>query len=96
MSIIKKPIITEKMTAISDKLGRYGFIVERKATKEQIKAVIEKLYNVEVDRVNTMIQPARRASKFTKTGFHTGRKPIYKKAIIKLKEGQVIDFFANV
>lgn len=96
MSIIKKPIITEKMTAISEKLGRYGFIVDRKATKPQIKAVIEKLYAVEVDTINTMIQPARRSSKFTKTGFHTGRKPIYKKAIVKLKEGQVIDFFANI
>ena len=54
MNIIQKPIITEKMTAISEKLQQYGFIVDKRANKLQIKKAIKDLYGVEVITVNTM------------------------------------------
>ena len=54
MIIIKKPVITEKMTAISEKLNRYAFIVDKRANKIQIKEAVEKLYGVKVAAVNTM------------------------------------------
>ena len=54
MDIILKPIITEKMTATGEKLDRYGFFVQKKANKLQIKKAVEELYGVEVKEVNTM------------------------------------------
>jgi large subunit ribosomal protein L23 len=53
--ILKKPLITEKMTAIMDKRGQYGFVVDKKSTKDEIKKAIEDFYGVEVASVNTMI-----------------------------------------
>ncbi|MDX5320574.1 MAG: 50S ribosomal protein L23 [Bacteroidota bacterium] len=96
MSVLKKPLITEKQTAATDKLGRVGFVVDRHATKGQIKAEIEKMYGVEVASINTMVMAPKTKSKYSKTaGFVNGRTPIYKKAIVTLKSGQ-IDFFENI
>ena len=53
-NILVKPLITEKMTAITDKSGRYGFIVRPDADKAQIKAAVEKAYGVTVKKVNTI------------------------------------------
>ena len=53
MSIIVKPVITEKMTALGEKLNRYGFVVEKTANKVEIKSAVEKLYGVTVESVNT-------------------------------------------
>ena len=55
MDILVKPIVTEKMTAQGERFSRYGFIVQRGATKPQIKKAIESLYNVSVETVNTMV-----------------------------------------
>ncbi len=96
MSILKRPLLTEKMTKIADKTAQVGFVVEKTATKEEIKSVIEKTYNVEVERVNTILVRGKRKSRFTKSGVVNGKKPNYKKAIIQLKEGQKIDFFENI
>lgn len=97
MSVLKKPLITEKMTAATDKNGSIGFIVDRNATKEQIKSEIEKLYGVEIASINTMVVAPKSKSKYSKTaGFTKGRTVIYKKAIITLKEGKKIDFFENI
>jgi len=96
MNVIKKPIITEKMTAISEKFNRYGFVVDRRADKLQIKKAVEELYNVEVERVNTLIQRGKDASRHTKSGFIRGSKNSFKKAFVQLKGDQRIDFYSNI
>jgi large subunit ribosomal protein L23 len=96
MSILKKPLITEKYTRISEKLGHYGFVVDKKATKPEIIREIEKMYNVKVDSISTMVYSGKTKTRFTKKGIFSGRKPGFKKAIVKLQEGQTIDFFQNI
>lgn len=97
MSVIIKPLVTEKMTKITEKMSnRYGFIVERKADKLQIKKAVEALYNVQVVKVNTLIAPAKKRNRYTKAGIISGRVPSYKKAIVTLAEGNSIDFYSNI
>ena len=96
MIIIKKPVITEKMTAISEKLNKFAFIVDKRANKIQIKDAVEKLYDVKVVAVNTMNYDGKRKSRYTKAGVITGRTAAFKKAIVTLKEGDTIDFFSNI
>ena len=96
MSIIIKPIITEKMTQMGEQLNRYGFVVDRRANKLQIKKAINDLYGVDVADVNTMVYSGKNKSRFTKGGVITGRTNTYKKAIITLAEGETIDFYSNI
>ncbi len=96
MIIIKKPVITEKMTAISEKLNKFAFIVDKRANKYQIKDAVEKLYNVDVVAVNTMNYSGKKKSRYTKSGVITGRTVGFKKAVVTLKEGDTIDFFSNI
>jgi len=96
MIIIKKPVITEKMTAISEKLNRYAFIVDRHANKIQIKESIEELYGVKVTDVNTMIIKGKPKSRYTKSGVIKGYTSDYKKAVVTLAEGEKIDFYSNI
>ena len=96
MIIIKKPVITEKMTAISEKLNKYAFIVDKNVNKIQIKEAIEKLYDVKVEAVNTMNYDGKKKSRYTKAGVISGRRPAFKKAVVTLKEGDTIDFFSNI
>jgi len=96
MIIIKKPVITEKMTAISEKLNKFAFIVDKRANKIQIKEAVEKFYDVKVVAVNTMNYDGKRKSRYTKAGVITGRTASFKKAIVTLKEGDTIDFFSNI
>ena len=96
MSILIKPIITEKMTAQSEKLNRYGFIVDKKANKIEIKQAVEKMYNVNVKDVNTLNYLGKRSSRYTKSGMISGRKNNIKKAVITLHDGEVIDFYSNI
>jgi large subunit ribosomal protein L23 len=95
-SILKKPLITEKSQLATDKYQKYGFVVEKKATKTEIKAEIEKLYGVSVQTVNTMVYAGKAKSKYTKRGVFSGRTPAFKKAFVTLQEGESIDFFENV
>jgi large subunit ribosomal protein L23 len=95
MSVLKKPVVTEKYLELAKKRNQYGFICTKKATKDEIKAEVEKVYEVEVVRVNTMIYPGKSKSRFTKKGFVEGRTIAYKKAVVTLKEGQTIDFYGN-
>ncbi len=95
-SIIIKPLITEKMTGITEKLNKFGFVVRKEATKVQIKKEVEALYDVNVADISTMIYQGKRKSRYTKTGFITGKKAAFKKAIITLKEGQTIDFYSSI
>ncbi len=96
MNIIIKPVITEKMNQISEDMNRYGFIVERRANKIQIKEAVEELYDVKVKTVKTMRYPGKEKSRYTKSGFVSGRTNAYKKAIVVLAEGDVIDFYSNI
>jgi large subunit ribosomal protein L23 len=96
MSVIIKPIITEKMTQMGDKLNRYGFLVDRKANKLQIKAAIKDIYGVEVSEVNTMTYKGKKKTRYSKTGIITGRSSSYKKAIVTLAKGETIDFYSNI
>jgi large subunit ribosomal protein L23 len=96
MDILIKPLVTEKMTDQAERYNRYGFIVERRATKPQIKKAVESLYDVTVEAVNTMIYGGKVKSRFTKGGVITGKTVSYKKAIVTLVEGESIDFYSNI
>lgn len=112
MTFIVKPLVTEKMTKLTDKSSvaktykvkgqertkkaetKYGFIVLPEANKLQIKKEIETRYNVTVLDVNTMVYAGKRQSRYTRKGLVKGQKNSFKKAIVTLKEGDVIDFTA--
>ena len=96
MDIIIKPVITEKMTEMGESLNRYGFVVNRKANKLQIKKAVEDLYGVEVVSVNMMTYRGKTKSRFTRTGIISGKTASYKKAIITVAEGETIDFYSNI
>ena len=96
MDILVKPLITEKMTDQAERFNRYGFVVDRRATKPQIKKAVESLYNVTVDSVNTMVYGGKMKSRYTKGGIITGKTVSYKKAIVTLAEGESIDFYSNI
>lgn len=93
---IKKPVITEKATSLSEKNGAYTFKVVKSASKYQIKKAVEEMYNVSVVSVNTMIVKGKNKSRYTKAGLVQGKTSDYKKAIVVLKEGDKIDFFSNI
>ncbi|MFO7998930.1 MAG: 50S ribosomal protein L23 [Bacteroidales bacterium] len=97
MEVLIKPLITEKMTAVTEKFpNRYGFVVDKRATKGQIKQAVEEMYGVSVASVNTMVFLGKRKSRFTRTGLQSGRKNSFKKAIVTVNEGQNIDFYSNI
>ncbi len=97
MAFIVKPLVTEKMTNITEKQpNRYGFVVRPEANKLQIKAEVEALYKVSVVDVNTMNYAGKRSSRYTKAGLIRGQKSAFKKAIVTLKEGDMIDFYSNI
>ena len=95
--IIEKPILTEKMTAQSETLKRYGFVVSKDANKIEIKNAVEKLYGVAVDSVNTMnYGGGKKKMKHTNKGVIYQRNKAYKKAIVTLAEGDTIDLYENI
>lgn len=116
MNIIIKPLISEKMTRLTEaaaapkltriqrKKGkpepvahnRYGFIVDKRANKIEIKKAVEEFYNVKVLDVNTMNYAGKNKSRYTKAGFLTGRTNAYKKAIVTLAPDNTIDFYASI
>lgn len=95
MSILKSPLVTEKVSSLNEK-GKYGFIVDIHANKVEIKNAVEKMYGVNVSKVNTMLVMGKQKVRFTKAGTLAGQKPNYKKAIVTLAQGEVIDFYSNV
>ncbi len=96
MNVLIKPIITEKMTADSELYNRYGFVVDPKANKLQIKDAVEAAYGVSVKKVRTMNYGPSRKTRFTKTGVQHGKSNAFKKAIVDVEEGEVIDFYSNL
>ncbi|KQC32929.1 MULTISPECIES: 50S ribosomal protein L23 [Nonlabens] len=96
MSILIKPIITEKATSDSELLNRYGFEVSPKANKVQIKKEVEEVYGVTVLKVRTMNTRIARKTKHTKTGTQVGKTSAVKKAFVQLKDGDTIDLYSNL
>ncbi|MES2590845.1 MAG: 50S ribosomal protein L23 [Bacteroidota bacterium] len=96
MNIILKPVITEKMTAQGDKFSRYGFIVDKNANKVQIKNAVEKLYSVSVEAINTQNYVGKVKTRNTTQGVAIGRVNKHKRAIVTLKKGETIDFYASI
>lgn len=95
MSVLKKPLITEKVSAQNES-GKYGFIVDVDANKVEIKKEIEKMYGVTVESVNTMKYQGKLKSRYTKTRVVSGRTTGFKKAIVTVAEGEVIDFYSGI
>jgi large subunit ribosomal protein L23 len=96
MSILIKPIITEKATMQSELLNAYAFEVNTKANKVEIKKAVEATYGVSVEKVRTINVRPDRKTKFTKTGVQHGKTNAVKKAIVQLAEGEVIDLYTNM
>jgi large subunit ribosomal protein L23 len=96
MEFLKKPILTEKASALTEKSNRFTFKVDPKANKLQIKQSIEKMYGVNILAINTMVVDGKVKSRNTKGGLVSGRSPKYKKAIVTLAAGETIDYYANL
>jgi large subunit ribosomal protein L23 len=97
MNVLRKPIVTEKMTAVASlKNPQYGFVVTKDANKIQIRQEVEKIYGVNVQSISTMIVYGKKRNRSTKSRYITGKTPTYKKAVVTLAEGQEIDFYKNI
>ena len=96
MSVLIKPIVTEKMTELSEKRNKFGFVVDKRANKIQIKKAIEDMYDVSVTNINTMRYAGKAKSRFSRTGVIQGKTSAYKKAVVTLAEGDQIDFYSNI
>lgn len=96
MSVLIRPVITEKLSRLQEVEGKFTFEVIKSATKPEIKAAVEAHYpGVKVAKVNTLIMPSKPKGRHTRSGFQAGRTSTWKKAIITLKEGE-IDFFSEI
>lgn len=95
MSVLKKPIITEKVSAQNES-GKYGFVVDINANKVEIKREVERMYGVTVADVNTMVYPGKSKSRYTKSKVISGKTSAYKKAIVTVADGEVIDFYSGI
>ncbi|MFT6137059.1 MAG: large subunit ribosomal protein L23 [Salibacteraceae bacterium] len=96
MNILLKPVITEKMTQQGEDLNRYGFVVPKEVNKIEVKAAVEEMYGVTVKSISTMIMPSKKKSRNTKSGVISGKIGSYKKAVVTLNEGEIIDFYSNI
>jgi len=96
MAILLKPVVSEKMTNLGEELNRYGFVVSFTANKIEIKKAVEKAYGVSVESVNTMIYAGKSKSRNTKAGLIKGKTNKFKKAIITVADGDVIDFYSSI
>lgn len=96
MDIVIKPVVTERATSLTEKLNQYTFKVSPEANKNQIKTLVEQLYDVKVVSVNTMNYSGKRKSRYTKAGIIRGQVPAFKKAVVTLAEGQTINFYSNI
>ena len=96
MAYIVKPLVTEKVTDLTEKHNVFCFVVRPEANKLQIQNEVEALYNVEVVSVNTVNYAGKNKSRYTKAGLLRGKTNAFKKAYVTLKEGESIDFFSNI
>ncbi|MBI5509992.1 MAG: 50S ribosomal protein L23 [Deltaproteobacteria bacterium] len=91
LGILKRPIVTERAALLTERLNQVMFEVEKVANKHQIRDAVESLYGVKVTDVRTMVVPG----KTKRRGTSIGKRPSWKKAVVTLKKGDVIDFFAT-
>jgi large subunit ribosomal protein L23 len=96
MSILIKPIITEKATLDTELRNCFTFLVNTKANKVEIKKAIETAYGVSVNKVRTINVRPDRKTKYTKSGIQHGKTNATKKAIVQLVDGETIDLYANI
>ncbi|MDI3298957.1 MAG: 50S ribosomal protein L23 [Bacillota bacterium] len=89
--VILRPVVTEESMKGIDR-GRYVFLVDRRATRTEIKRAVEQVFHVKVARVNTVILPGKRR----RLRASEGRTPDRKKAYVILRPGQKIDFFEGL
>ncbi len=92
MSILKRPWISQKISSLNKK-GTYGLVVHKRANKIEIKKEVERIYSVTVERVNTMHCIGKQKSRYTGKSVQQGRRASYKKALVTLKPGDLIDFY---
>ncbi len=95
MEILKKPLITEKISAMNER-GIYGFVVEKNAKKPQIKQAVEDMYGVKVVAVRTMKYAAKKKTRYTKTKIVSGYTNAFKKALVQVADGDIIDFYGEI
>lgn len=95
-AVILKPVITEKSQGLSTTANKFTFVVAKTATKNQIRAAVEDMFDVKVAGINTLRMPAKLKKRFTKRGLQHGRRNAYKKAVITLNEGESIDFYGEL
>jgi large subunit ribosomal protein L23 len=89
--VIKHPMITEKSRYQASEQNRYTFVVDRRATKSQVKVAVEKIYGVRVVTVNIMNLPAKSAKRWGRR--RVIRQPVTKKAVVELVRGDKIPVF---
>ena len=90
--VIVRPVVTEKSTDQLDRTGAYSFVVAKDANKVEIANAIEKLFNVKVQDVRTMVY----RGKERRVGRFVGRRAAWKKAVVKLRQGDTIELFEGV
>ena len=95
MQVLIKPLVTEKAAAMNDQ-SVFVFVVNKNADKGQIKKAVEDKYDVKVDSVRTAIMPGKSKTRYTKTAVIDGRTSSFKKAMVKLADGEVIDIYENM
>ena len=95
-TILIKPIITEKAESLSESNNQYSFVVDKTANKIEIRKAVEDMYSVNVASVNTIVMPAKAKNRNTRSGIIKGHVSSYKKAIVKLADGEEIDFFGDI
>jgi large subunit ribosomal protein L23 len=95
IQILKRPIVTEKMTALQEK-GQYAFEVSMNANKIDIARAVEKKFGVSVIHVRTIRHKGKAKTQLTRKGRFAGRTSSWKKAVVRLKQGEKIEFFQNV
>ena len=91
-AIIRRPLLTEKSNIAREVENLATFAVDPRANKHEIRRAVEELFDVEVLEVRTMRQPRKKR----RVGKHMGYRPEWKKAIVRLAEGQSIEFFEGV
>lgn len=95
-TILVKPLITEKNTAIQELLNQYSFEVGRDSNKIEIKKAVEKKFNVRVTNVNTLVSKGKKKSQMTRKGRFEGYRADKKKAMVTLHKDDKIDFLGNI
>ena len=91
-TILVRPLVTERLTALSEEMPKYGFEVRKDANKLEIRRAVEEMFNVKVAKVNVMNMPG----KVKRRGRHVSRSTGYRKAIVTLKDGYKIELYEGV